>query len=132
MPGPHQDTAVVIDSSGWLEYFADGPNAGDFAAAIESADPLVVPTLALFEVYKRLHLQRGEEVALQAVNAMQGGLVAGLDAATAIAAARASLEHRLPLADSVMLATAQAHAAVLWTQDADFAGIPGVRYLAKR
>jgi uncharacterized protein with PIN domain len=66
-----QDTAVVIDSSGWLEYFADGPNAGEFAAAIEAADPLVVPALALFEVYKRLHQQRGEEVALQAVNAMQ-------------------------------------------------------------
>ena len=78
MAGVHQDTAVVIDSSGWLEYFADGPNAGEIAAAIESADPLVVPTLALFEVYKRLHLQRGEEVALQAVNAMQDGLVAGL------------------------------------------------------
>lgn len=117
-----------MDSSGWLEYFADGPNAGFFAPAIEDVRNLIVPTLSLFEVYKKVSQQRGDGPALQAVAAMQQGQVVDLTATLAVSAARLSLEKRLPLADSVMLATAVAHGAVFWTQDGDFRGMAGVRY----
>ena len=118
----------VVDSSAWLEYFANGPNAGFFAPAIEKTSDLLVPSLTLYEVFKRVLQQRDEGAALQAVAVMQQGAVVDLDAPLAVAAARLSFEHRLPLADSVILATARAQAAVLWTQDADFKGMPGVEY----
>jgi predicted nucleic acid-binding protein len=122
----------VVDSSGWLEYFADGPNAGFFAQAIETVTDLVVPTLSLYEVFKRVLQQRGEGDALQAVAVMIQGRVIDLDLDLALSAARVSMELKLPMADSVMLATAQAHGATLWTQDADFEGIAGVQYIARR
>lgn len=118
----------VVDSSAWLEYFADGPNASFFAEPIEDTESLVVPTLGIFEVFKRVLQQRDESAALQAVAVMQQGNVTGLGAATALNAARLSVELRLPLADSVILATAREYGAQLWTQDADFDGIAGVRY----
>ena len=122
----------VVDSSGWLEYFADGPNAAFFAPAIEATRELLVPTLSLFEVFKRVLQQRGEGEALQAVALMQQGQIVELTASLALAAARASIEYRLPMADSIMLATAQARGAILWTQDADFERIAGVKYVAKK
>lgn len=122
----------VVDSSGWLEYFADGPNAAFFAAPIEATRELLVPTLSLYEVFKRVLQQRGEEQALQAVALMQQGRVVDLTPAIALSAAKASIERRLPMADSIMLVTAQAHGAVFWTQDADFDGVVGVKYVAKR
>jgi predicted nucleic acid-binding protein len=122
----------VVDSSAWLEYFADGPNARVFAKPVEDARNLVVPTLSLFEVFKRVCQQRDEEEALRAVAMMEQGTVVDLERATALEAARLSLYHRIPMADSVMLATAQRHHATLWTQDADFKRIEGVRYVAKR
>ena len=122
----------VVDSSGWLEYFADGPNADFFATAIETTTDLVVPTLSLYEVFKRVLQQRGEGHALQAVALMIQGNVIDLDMDLALSAAKVSMELKLPMADSVMLATAQAHGATLWTQDADFEGIAGVQYIAKR
>lgn len=118
----------VVDSSAWLEYFANGRNADVFAPAIETVDELIVPSLTLYEVFKRVLEQRDEGSALQAVAIMQQGTVADLDAPTALLAARLSLAHRLPMADSVILATAQSRGAVLWTQDSDFQGIPGVEY----
>jgi predicted nucleic acid-binding protein len=122
----------VVDSSGWLEYFADGPNADFFAQAIEAVTDLVVPTLSLYEVFKRVLQQRGEGDALQAVAVMIQGQVIDLDMDLALGAAKVSAERKLPLAESVMLATAQAHGATLWTQDADFEEIAGVQYIAKR
>ena len=122
----------VVDSSAWLEYFADGPNAAVFAAPIEDAANLVVPKLSLFEVFKRIAQQRDEGVALQAVAAMQQGNVVDLDAGLALTAARLSLQTRLPMADSIILATARRHGATLWTQDVDFEGQPGVQYHSKR
>ncbi len=122
----------VVDSSGWLEYFADGPNAGFFAASIEAHADLLVPTIALFEVFKRLRQQRGEDEALQAISAMQSGTVVDLDAPLALDAGRLSIEHRLPLADSVVLATARAHDATLWTQDADFKNFADVKFVERR
>jgi predicted nucleic acid-binding protein len=121
----------VVDSSGWLEYFADGHNADFFAPAIENTDELVVPTISIYEVFKRILQQRDETSALQAIAIMQQGTVADLDAPTALSAAKTSAELTLPMADSIMLATARAHGATFWTQDADFADIDGVKYVEK-
>jgi predicted nucleic acid-binding protein len=122
----------VVDSSAWLEYFAKGPNAAFFSKPIEQAEDLIVPSLSLYEVFKRVLQQRDQDQALQAVAVMQQGTVVDLDAAIALNAARISVESQLPLADSVILATARAHGATLWTQDADFEGMPGIRYRAKK
>ena len=121
----------VIDSSAWLEYFADGPNASYFAPAIQNTRELVVPTITLLEVFKRVYQQRGEGPALQAVALMQQGQVIDLDGPLALAAAKLSADAKLPLADSVVLASARRYEATLWTQDADFEGLPNVRYRPK-
>jgi len=120
----------VVDSSGWLEYFAGGPNADFFAGAVEAIDELVVPTVSLYEVFKRVLQQRGESDALQAIALMQQGSVIELTSPIALDAARTSAELGLPMADSIILATARACRATLWTQDSDFEGIEGVRYVA--
>jgi len=122
----------IIDSSAWLEYFADGPNASFFAPAIEKTAKLLVPTLSLYEVFKRVLQQREESQALQAIATMQQGQVVELTSSLALDAARISLAEKLPLADSIMLATARAYGATLWTQDADFKGVEGVRYVARK
>lgn len=121
----------VVDSSGWLEYFADGPNAEFFAPAIEDTSDLIVPTISLYEVFRRVLQQRGEGEALQAAAVMMEGRVVELTVEIALEAARLSLEEGLPMADSVMLATARLHGAVLWTEDGDFEGKDGVKYIAK-
>lgn len=122
----------VVDSSGWLEYFADGSNSEFFAPAIENTNELIVPVISLYEVFKRVCQQRGEDAALESVAAMMQGTVVTLDASLALSAAKLSLEFKLPMADSLILATTQVHGAVLWTQDDDFEGIAGVRYQPKR
>ena len=122
----------VVDSCGWLEYFADGANADFFAEAIESISELVVPSISVYEVFKRVLQQRDESDALQAVAVMQQGLVVDLYFALALEAAKLSADLGLPMADSVMLATARAHNATLWTQDADFTEVEGVEYVEKR
>lgn len=122
----------VVDSSAWLEYFANGSNASFFAAPIEAIDELVVPSLTIYEVFKRVLQQRDESDALRAIAVMQQGAVVDLDVRLALSAARLSLDTRLPMADSVVLATARLHQAALWTQDADFASLPGVRYRARK
>ena len=119
----------VVDSSGWLEYFADGKNAAFFAPAIEKTGGLIVPTIGLYEVFKRVLQQRDESQALRAVAVMQQGVVVDLTTAIALNAAKLAADSRLPMADSVMLATARLYSALLWTQDVDFEGIPGVRYV---
>ncbi|MDE2796515.1 MAG: type II toxin-antitoxin system VapC family toxin [Gemmatimonadota bacterium] len=118
----------VVDSSAWLEYFGDGPNAGEFAEAIADTERLIVPAVTLFEVFKSIRLQRDLDAALYAVAHMQSGRVVDLDAHLAVAAAELSAESGLPMADSVILATARREDAVLWTQDANFAGMDGVEY----
>jgi len=122
----------VVDSSAWLEYFADGPNAAIFAKPIEDTRALLVPTLSLYEVFKRVSQQRDEDEALRAIAVMEQGKVIDLDRATALEAARLSILHGMAMADSVMLATARRHRATLWTQDADFDGLPGAKFYAKR
>jgi predicted nucleic acid-binding protein len=118
----------VVDSSAWLEYFSDGPNAGFFAKAIENSADLLVPALSIFEVFKRVMQQRGETAAVQAAALMNQGRVVPLDGTLAIHAARTSLALGLPLADSIMLATAHAFDAEFWTQDSDFRDVAGVHY----
>ena len=122
----------VVDSSAWLEYFADGPNAEEFAEAIQDAARLVVPSITLSEVFKRIRMQRDSEIALRAVSQMRRGTVVELDADLAIAAADLSADLKMALADSVILATARAHGATVWTQDADFDGLDNVEYRVHR
>lgn len=121
----------VVDSCGWLEYFGNGPNAAFFSDPLVATSELVVPTITIYEVFKRIIQQRDEGDALQAVAMMQQGRVVDLSSPLALSAVRLSLERTLPMADSIILATARAHGATLWTQDEDFEGVPGVRYLAK-
>jgi len=120
----------VVDASAWLEYFGDGPNAGEFADAIAETERLIVPSTTLFEVFKRIRLQRDLDSALYAVAQMQRGRVVDLGANLAIAAAELGAETGLPMADSIILATARTADATLWTQDADFEGMEGVEYRA--
>ena len=122
----------VVDSSGWLEYFADGPNADFFAPAIENLDELVVPSISVYEVFKRVLQRRDEGDALRAIAVMQQGATVALDTTMALTAARLSVELTLPMADSIILATAQARKATLWTQNVDFKEIEGVQYVEKR
>jgi predicted nucleic acid-binding protein len=122
----------VVDSSAWLEYLANGPNASFFAKAIEDTQQLIVPTLSLFAVFKRVLEQRGEGDALQAVAVMGQGMVVDLNTPIALQAAKLSAELRLPMADSIILATARSYDATLWTQDADFKDLLGVQYRARR
>ena len=122
----------VVDSSAWLEYFANGPNARFFAKPIEDTDRLVVPSISLYEVFKRVLQQRDESQSLQAVAVMQQGKVVELSSTLALESARLSVDLGLPVADSIMLATARAYGAVLWTQDADFEKIEDVKYRPKR
>jgi predicted nucleic acid-binding protein len=121
----------VVDSSGWLEYFADGPNADRFAAPLGNVAELLVPSVTLYEVFKVVCRQRGEDAALQAVAMMQQGRVIELSSSIALLAAKLSLDVKTAMADSIILATAQIHAAVLWTQDNDFEGISDVKYFPK-
>lgn len=121
----------VVDSSGWLEYFADDENADFFAPAIEDTPALLVPTVSIYEVFKRVLQQRGEGEALEVVAAMYQGQLIDLTSGLALGAARISTTYKLPMADSIILATARSNNAVLWTQDEDFKDIEGVEYIQK-
>lgn len=127
VPSPRRATPVVLDSSCWLEHFADTGRAALFAKAIDAVETLVVPVITVYEVVKKLSREAGDEVAAAALTLMNQGRVVGVDLNLALAATR----NGLPLADSLIYATAQAHGAQLWTQDAHFDGFPGVRYFAK-
>jgi toxin FitB len=121
----------VVDSSGWLEYFSGGTNASRFAAPLKDLDSLVVPAISIYEVFKVLLREAGEEAALQAASAMQRGHLVDLTPQRARSAAMLSLKHSLPMADSIILAAAREHEATLWTQDDDFKGLDKVNYFSK-
>ena len=121
----------VVDSSGWIEYLVDGRNADAFAAVITLPDPPIVPTVSLFEVFKFVARVWDRPRAERVVLFMRRGRVVDLDTGLALKAAELSAAHQLPMADSIILATARRYGATLWTQDADFAGLAGVRYLAR-
>ena len=122
----------VIDSSGWLEYFINGPNASFFAPTIQDVANIVVPTVSIFEVFKRTLIERGRTDALEAVAIMYDGKVIDLDREIALIAADLSFELKLPMADSIILATTRAYNATLWTQDEHFKDIEGVKYIKKK
>jgi len=122
----------VVDSSGWLEYFADASNADFFAPVILDTEKLLVPAISLLEVFKRVYQQRDENAALSAIALMRQGETIDLDANLALNAAKLGIDHKLPLADSVILACAHARDATLWTQDADFKGLEKVQYISKQ
>jgi toxin FitB len=122
----------VIDSSGWLEYFTDGENASFFAPAIEDTETLVVPIISIYEVFKRVLLTHGIDAAERRIADLFRGELADLTASLALSAAQLSVEFKLPMADSLILATARAYNAMLWTQDEHFKGLPGVRYIEKK
>ena len=122
----------IVDSSGWLAYFADEPNAKHFLTPLNDTDSLVVPTVTIYEVFKVILRESSENEALQAVVAMQKGRVVDLTASMAIAASRISLEHKIPMADSIILATAKKFEATIWTQDSDFKNIDDVKYFPKK
>jgi len=122
----------IVDSSGWLAYFADEPNAKHFLIPLKDTASLVVPVVTIYEVFKVVLRESGENEALQAASAMQKGAVVDLTAKLAIDASKLSLQHGFPMADSIILATAQAFDATIWTQDSDFKNISGVKYFPKK
>lgn len=122
----------IVDSSGWLAYFADEPNAKHFQAPLKDTDSLVVPSVAIYEVFKVVLRESSEKDALQSVAAMQKGTVVDLTAGLAMAASKISLEHGLPLAGSIILATARECDALIWTQDSHFERIAGVKYFPRK
>ncbi len=122
----------VVDSSGWIEYFAEGRNADFFSPPILDVDNLLVPTICIYEVFRRLLAERDEDSALLSVGVMSHGREVELNRNIAIDAAQISRELKLAMADSIILATARAHNAILWTQDVHFKGMEGVKYIEKK
>jgi toxin FitB len=121
----------VIDSSAWIEYFTDSPYAGYFSNAIEDEKRLIVPSICIYEVFRKLLQEIDESYALQAVTQMQTGRVINLDEFLAIEAARLGHDYKLPLADSIILATTYRHQATLYTLDEHFDGKECVKYFSK-
>jgi predicted nucleic acid-binding protein len=121
----------LVDSSGWLEYFADGRNAEFFAKVIEETENVIVSTINIYEVFRRVLQQRGEDAALQAVALMHQGSVVDVTSPIAMEAVKLSTELKIPMADSMILATARACGAIMWTQDAHFEGLPDTKFIKK-
>ena len=121
----------LVDSSGWLEYFADGRNAKYFAPAIEESSELIVSAVNIYEVYKKVMGERNENAAKEAVGLMMQGIIIGVDSSIAIRAARLSCELKIPMADSLIYVTAQINNAIVWTQDYDLKDLDGVKFIKK-
>lgn len=121
----------VVDSSGWLEYFSDGPNSDKFEVPLKDSVSLIVPVITIYEVFKVVMRESGENEALQVIASMQKGSVIELNTNIAMNASRISLKYSLPMADSIILSTAQSYGAVIWTQDSDFKSLPNVKFFPK-
>lgn len=122
----------VVDSSGWLEYFANAENASFFAEAIENTSNLIVPSISLHEVFKHILRRCSEKEAFACIECMTQGRVVDLDIEISLSAARLGVQYKIPMADSIILATGIAHEAIIWSQDADFSGLPHVKYINKK
>jgi len=122
----------IVDSSGWLAYFADRENAQHFAAPLSNHESLIVPVITIYEVFKVALREVGEKKALQITAAMQRGTVIDLTATRALSASRLALQYKLPMADSIILATASEFDAVIWTQDVHFQDITGVKFFPQK
>ncbi len=121
----------LVDSSGWLEYLSDGQNADNFAEAIENTEELIVSTINIYEIYKKILKERDENTALQVVGLMSQATVVEVDTKIALHAAKLSYEKNIPMADSIIYVTALLHNAVVWTQDSDFINLESVKYFPK-
>ena len=122
----------IVDSSGWLAYFADEPNAKHFFTPLKDTASLVIPAVTIYEVFKVVLRESGEDEALQAVVAMRKGSVVDLTSSLAISASKISLENGIPMADSIIIATAKEYDATIWTQDSDFKSLNKVKYFPKK
>lgn len=120
---------VLIDSSGWVEAVGQGLRAGQFEKLIAENEPVILPTVVLYEVYKKLLRTVGKDIAIRFLSHALRQVVVPLDEHLAIAAAALSLSHNLPMADAMIYATAQSHNAELFTTDAHFQALPGVTVL---
>lgn len=122
----------LVDTSGWIEYFFGEKNATYFTPPIEKTEELIVPVICLYEVFKKVHVVADEARALQAIAQMKQGTVIDITEDVALSAALISLKHKLPMADSLIYATARANDATIWTQDKHFSKLPGVKYKTAR
>lgn len=122
----------LVDSSGWLEYFADGKNAGHFAPVVSNTEKLIVSTINIYEVYKKVISERDEDSALQAVAMMQQAKVIEVTASIAVQAAKTSYIFKLSMADCLIYVMAREHNATIWTQDPHFKELEGVQYFKKK
>ncbi|MDY7034597.1 MAG: type II toxin-antitoxin system VapC family toxin [Thermodesulfobacteriota bacterium] len=122
----------IVDSSGWLEYFSGGPNSEQFATPLKDQQSLIVPVITIYEVFKVVLREADETGALQAAAAMQKGTVIDLTTSIAMNASKLSLQYTLPMADSIILSTAQSYECLIWTQDSDFKNLPGVKFFPKK
>ncbi len=121
----------LVDTSGWIEYFFEGKNASYFSEPIEDTSELIVPVICLYEVFKKINIVADEAKALQAIAQMRQGQLIVLSEEIALKAALISIKHKLPMADSLIYATGYLEGAVIWTQDVDFQGLPGVKFKEK-
>ncbi len=121
----------LVDSSGWLEYLSDGKNSKLFAPAIEKTNELIVSTINIYEIYKKILLERDESTAIQVVGIMQQAKVIEVSSIISIQAAKLSYERKIPMADSLIYTTAKLNNAMVWTQDIDFKKLDNVKYFKK-
>jgi len=121
----------IVDTSGWLEYFAEGPNSANFSSPLQDVSSLVVPVITIYEVFKVVMREAGDDEALQAIAAMQKGKIIDLTISLSMSAAKISIQYNLPMADSIIFATAKKHRCDIWTQDAHFENLPCVKFFPK-
>ena len=121
----------IVDSSGWLEFFAEGPNADEFSKPLSDTEKLIVPSISIFEVFKVVLRERDEDAALMAASLMGQGKVIDLSFELSIQVAKTSYDFKIPMADSIILTTATLYEATVWTQDADFKNFNNVKYFQK-
>jgi toxin FitB len=120
---------VVVDSSGWIEFFANGPKAEAYGRYLKNPDNIFTPPIVVYEVYKKVKRERGEETAKLCLAQIEKTHIVPLDHALAVRAADLSLEFSFAMADAFVLATAYSVGAELITSDSDFRKIPGVKVL---
>lgn len=122
---------TLVDSFGWIEFFTDGPLAGEYAKYLQRPSEVIVPTIVLYEVYKKIKSAKSEEVALIAVATMQNAQIVPLTEELSLSAADVSLSHRLAMADAIVYASALQEDAKVVTSDKDLKDLPHVIYFPK-
>ncbi len=122
---------IIVDSCGWLEYFIDGSLAGEYEKYLKKPDELLTPTIVLYEVYKKVKAEKGEKNALLIVAQMGNTEVVSLTDSLALSAADISLKYKIPMADSIIKATADSRNCDIVTSDSHLKDLPNVIYLKK-